>query len=101
MRFRGQPMALTSGGLRPLACAIASVVLVVASVDAQQSSPSATLTTQDIRAMPRTSVTVTEEGRDVKYEGVLVGEVLARAGAPLGRDLSGAAVATYVVAAAK
>jgi DMSO/TMAO reductase YedYZ molybdopterin-dependent catalytic subunit len=59
------------------------------------------LTPRDIKAMPRTTVTVTAEGRDEKYEGVLVGEILKRAGAPLGRDLTGAAVATYVVASAK
>ena len=51
--------------------------------------------------MPRTTVTVTEEGRRSDYEGVLVGELLKRAGAPVGRDLSGKAVATYVRASAK
>ncbi len=51
--------------------------------------------------MPRTTVTVTEEGREINYEGVLVGEMLKRAGAPVGRDLSGKAVATYVRANAK
>ena len=51
--------------------------------------------------MPRTTVTVSEEGREIKYEGVLVGELLKRAGAPVGRDLSGKAVATYVRATAK
>ncbi len=56
---------------------------------------------RDLKAMPRTTVKVTAEGRDETYEGVLVGEILKRAGAPLGRDLTGAAVATYVVASAK
>ena len=51
--------------------------------------------------MPRTKVTVSEEGKDTPYEGVLVGELLKRAGAPVGRDLSGKAVATYVRATAK
>jgi DMSO/TMAO reductase YedYZ molybdopterin-dependent catalytic subunit len=60
-----------------------------------------TLTPADIKGMPRTSVTIAEEGREVKYEGVLVGELLKRAGAALGRDLSGKAVATYVRASAK
>ena len=55
----------------------------------------------DLKAMPRTTVTVSEEGRQVSYEGVLVGELLRRAGAPVGRDLSGKAVATYVRASAK
>ena len=59
------------------------------------------LTPADIKAMPRTTVTVTEEGREVKYEGVLVGEILKRAEAPIGRDLTGQAVATYVLAKAK
>ena len=63
------------------------------------SSP-VTLTTADLKAMPRTTVTLKADGRDVKYEGVLVGAILARAGAPLGRDLTGAAVASYVVASA-
>jgi hypothetical protein len=52
------------------------------------------ITPADLKAMPRTTVTVSEEGREVKYDGVLVGEVLKRAGAPVGRDLSGPAVAS-------
>ena len=60
-----------------------------------------TVTPADLKAMPRTTVTVAEEGREIKYEGVLVGELLKRAGAPVGRDLSGKAVATYVKASAK
>jgi DMSO/TMAO reductase YedYZ molybdopterin-dependent catalytic subunit len=59
------------------------------------------LSVREIKTMPRATVTVSEEGRDVKYEGVLVGELLKRAGAPTGRDMTGAAVATYVVASAK
>jgi DMSO/TMAO reductase YedYZ molybdopterin-dependent catalytic subunit len=59
-----------------------------------------TLTTRDLKAMPRTTVTIKEDGRDVKYEGVLVGTILGRAGATLGHDLTGAAVASYVVASA-
>ena len=60
-----------------------------------------TLSAADLKGMPRTTVSIREDGRDVHYEGVLVGEVLRRAGAPLGRDLSGAALATYVLASAK
>jgi DMSO/TMAO reductase YedYZ molybdopterin-dependent catalytic subunit len=60
-----------------------------------------TITTADLKAMPRTTVTISEEGRQISYEGVLVGELLKRAGAPVGRDLSGKAVATYVRASAK
>jgi len=60
-----------------------------------------TIAPGDLKTMPRTTVTVSEEGRQVSYEGVLVGELLKRAGAPVGRDLSGKAVATYVRASAK
>src|SRR5262245_23762959 len=60
-----------------------------------------TIAPADLKAMPRTTVTVSDEGRQTTYEGVLVGELLKRAGAPVGRDLSGKAVATYVRATAK
>ena len=60
-----------------------------------------TLKPSDLKTMPRTSVTVSEEGREITYEGVLVGELLKRAGAPVGRDLSGKAVASYVRASAR
>ena len=59
------------------------------------------ITPADLKAMPRTTVTVSEEGREVKYDGVLVGGLLKRAGAPIGRDMTGGAVASYVLAKAK
>jgi DMSO/TMAO reductase YedYZ molybdopterin-dependent catalytic subunit len=59
-----------------------------------------TISAADLKNMPRTSVTLMAEGRETRYEGVLVGELLKRAGASLGRDLSGGALATYVVASA-
>jgi DMSO/TMAO reductase YedYZ molybdopterin-dependent catalytic subunit len=60
-----------------------------------------TVTPADIKSMPRTTVKVNEEGREVTYEGVLVAEILKKAGVPLGRDMSGGAVASYVLAGAK
>ncbi|MEO7157791.1 MAG: molybdopterin-dependent oxidoreductase [Vicinamibacterales bacterium] len=60
-----------------------------------------TLTPADLATMPRTSVTVKQpDGRGVTHEGVLIAEVLKRAGAPLGKALRGDAMATYVVATA-
>lgn len=64
-------------------------------------TPGLTVKPADLKTMPRTTVTVSEEGRTIAYEGVLVGELLKRAGAPVGRDLSGKAVASYVRATAK
>jgi hypothetical protein len=40
-----------------------------------------TIAPGDLKTMPRTTVTVSEEGRQISYEGVLVGELLKRAGA--------------------
>jgi hypothetical protein len=56
------------------------------------------LTPADLKAMTRTTLTVDAAGQQTSYEGVLVGQILQRAGAPLGRDLSGPAVASYVLA---
>jgi DMSO/TMAO reductase YedYZ molybdopterin-dependent catalytic subunit len=60
-----------------------------------------TLSPAELKAMPRTTIEVkNEDGHVARYEGVLVGEILQRAGAPLGEDLRGNAVATYVLASA-
>jgi DMSO/TMAO reductase YedYZ molybdopterin-dependent catalytic subunit len=58
------------------------------------------LSAGDLKALPRTTVEVTDEGRVVTYDGVLVGEILKKAGVALGADLRGNAVATYVTASA-
>jgi DMSO/TMAO reductase YedYZ molybdopterin-dependent catalytic subunit len=59
------------------------------------------LSPEELKAMPRKSVEVRDEdGRTVAYEGVLVGEILRRAGAKVGPDMRGNGVATYVVASA-
>jgi DMSO/TMAO reductase YedYZ molybdopterin-dependent catalytic subunit len=57
-----------------------------------------TLTPAELKTLPRKTVTLQEDGRPVSYEGVLVGELLKRAGAAAGSDLRGGAVAVYVVA---
>lgn len=59
-----------------------------------------TLTLADLKSMPRTTVTVKDDAKSTTYEGVLLGAILARAGAPLGRELSGKAVASYILATA-
>ena len=59
------------------------------------------LTAADLKSLPRTRVEVkTEDGITNTYEGVLVGELLKLAGAPVGAELRGNAVASYVVASA-
>lgn len=59
-----------------------------------------TLKADELKAMPRTKVETKDEGRTVVYEGVLVGEILKRAGAPLGSELRGNAIASYVIVSA-
>jgi DMSO/TMAO reductase YedYZ molybdopterin-dependent catalytic subunit len=55
----------------------------------------------DLKAMPRQKAELkAEDGTPHVYEGVLVGELLKRAGAPVGADLRGNAIASYVVASA-
>jgi DMSO/TMAO reductase YedYZ molybdopterin-dependent catalytic subunit len=55
----------------------------------------------DLAKMPRETVSVQEEdGTKVQYEGVPLREVLTRAGAPLGKELRGKALASYVLAKA-
>lgn len=97
--------------LRAVAAALAFVACASVTITAQQPEPALTvagdvgtplaLTATDLEVMTRTKVEVKDEdGRTVTYEGVLVGEILKRAGATLGGDLRGNAMTTYVLASA-
>jgi DMSO/TMAO reductase YedYZ molybdopterin-dependent catalytic subunit len=58
------------------------------------------LSAADLAKMPQAVVTVHEDGGDVQYGGVLLSEILTRAGAPAGSGLRGKALASYVLAEA-
>ena len=60
------------------------------------------LTLDDLKKMPRSSLTVMNphEKKTEKYEGVLLAELLERAGAPHGEQLRGAALMACVLAEA-
>jgi len=58
------------------------------------------LSPEDLAKMPRASVTTTNNGMETVYEGVWVHEVLKKAGVPMGSELRGKALATYVLATA-
>ena len=59
------------------------------------------LTAEEFGKLPRQKATVTgEDGASVTYEGVLLRDLLQRAGAPSGKDLRGKALAAYVLAKA-
>jgi DMSO/TMAO reductase YedYZ molybdopterin-dependent catalytic subunit len=58
------------------------------------------LSLEDLHHLPRKTIKVTNphDKKEETYEGVLVTELLKRAGVPLGAQLRGAAMATYVQA---
>ena len=60
-----------------------------------------TLKAEDLMNMPRETVSVPEQdGTKIEYEGVALREILKRAGAPLGNQLRGKALTTYILAKA-
>jgi len=62
-----------------------------------------TLTAADLKNMPRTTLHVTNphENKSETYEGVLLEELLRRAGAPHGDQLRGPLMTSYVIAEAQ
>ena len=62
-----------------------------------------TLTAADLKAMPRTTVRAvnSHEKKTETYEGVLLEELLRKAGAPHGEQLRGPLMTSYVVAEAE
>jgi hypothetical protein len=60
-----------------------------------------TLKAEDLAAMPREKAIIPDQdGTKVEYEGVSLREILKKAGAPLGNQLRGSALTTYVLAKA-
>lgn len=61
------------------------------------------LTVSDLKKMPRKTLSVVNphDKKKETYEGVLLEELLRRAGAPQGEQLRGPAMATYVIAEAE
>ena len=94
-RVVGTVLLLVLAGVQPALLSAQGALTVAGDVGTPLS-----LSTAAIKALPRTTVEVQEEGRTVRYEGVRVGEILARAGVPLGPGLRGNVLASYVVASA-
>lgn len=59
------------------------------------------LSADDLAKMPRASVKTTNAGMETVYDGVWLHDVLKAAGVPLGGELRGKALSTYVLAEAQ
>ena len=61
------------------------------------------LTVEDLKKMPRKTVSVVNphDKKSENYEGVLVEDVLKKAGVPQGEDLKGQLLATYLISKQK
>ena len=60
-----------------------------------------TLSADDLAKMPRATVKTTSGGMETAYDGVWLHEVLKKAGVPLGSELRGKALSSYVIAEAQ
>jgi DMSO/TMAO reductase YedYZ molybdopterin-dependent catalytic subunit len=60
-----------------------------------------TLTADDLAKMPRSTARTTNNGMETVYEGVRLHDVLKNAGVPLGSELRGKALTSYVLAEAQ
>ena len=59
------------------------------------------LTAEDLAKMPRTTATLTADGTTTTYEGVLLYDILVKAGWQFGRGMTGKGMASYLIATGK
>ncbi len=60
-----------------------------------------TLTAEELDKMPRATATLTADGTTTTYEGVLLYDLLVKAGWQFGRGMTGKGMASYVVVTAR
>jgi hypothetical protein len=59
------------------------------------------LTAEDLAQMPRSTAQFERDGETSTYEGVLLYDILVKAGVPLGREMPGKPMASYILATAR
>lgn len=59
------------------------------------------LTAEDLGRMPRTTAMFERDGESATYEGVLLYDILVKAGVPFGRAMTGKPMASYILASAR
>jgi hypothetical protein len=74
-----------------------SVSVALAGLDGQQS----TLTLSELDALPRVKITTNEHGTQHVFEGALLGDVLAKVGAPAGKAIRGIELTNVVLIEAR
>ncbi len=60
-----------------------------------------TLSAEDLSKMPRNSAEFERDGETATYEGVLLYDILVKAGVPFGRAMTGKPMASYILATAR
>jgi DMSO/TMAO reductase YedYZ molybdopterin-dependent catalytic subunit len=81
----------------PLPAADAPVLL---TVSGEVKTP-LSLTAADLAALPRVTEPFEREGETANYEGVLLYDILVKAGVPFGRAMTGKPMASYLLATAR
>lgn len=59
------------------------------------------LTAKDLARMPRNTAPFERDGETATYEGVLLYDILVKAGTPFGREMPGKPMASYILATAR
>src|SRR5271168_4139558 len=95
----GLVLALVAGS-RVAAAQDAVAVPTVLRVEGAVTTP-LTLTAADLDKMPRATATLTADGNTTTYEGVLLYDILVKAGWQFGRGMTGKGMASYVLATGK
>jgi len=84
----------------PVTAQEAAAVPAVLKVEGAVPNP-LSLTAEDLAKMPRTTASLTADGTTSTYEGVLLYDILAKAGWQFGRGMTGKPMASYLIATAK
>jgi len=92
-------LALLVGG-REIAFAAPPDAPAVLKIEGAVTTP-LSLTAEDLDKMPRATATLTADGNTTTYEGVLLYDILVKAGWQFGRGMTGKGMASYLIATGK
>jgi len=96
----GLALALPVGGRETAVAAPPDAAAAVLKVEGAVTTP-LSLTAEDLDKMPRATATLTADGNTTTYEGVLLYDILAKAGWQFGRGMTGKGMASYLIVTAK